>query len=573
MNTDKIFDKILGSLSAWVNEYYTNHKKVQKDLKNIITKYKHILELDKGGKSHENECKELINLLTESQGQLNLRLHPIEEKDRAMREKLLTTLNSSKSHLESEITVTYNIIDELLKQLEDVRKEIHLLNPLLDKAKKITKVQLLFFGVPTIFSLAALSFLAYDRTYILPAMQKDCNETPWHRSNEWLSGQLPPYRSFVEESHTISGNTCISSYNKKKVDRDLDVSGKVFSKLKLIDEKNIQATFFLEYISKARKSTSTEYNESISLAKKYVNDIKSENYILRKEDFDIVVKIAHILEGKQDYDTAYKLYNFILGQKGNDKHLNALLGICTTHIKTKTQKESISSILENCKDSVEILKKQDPIENDNKFKRQAIAHYNFGCLLLRTKKYSDAEKQFVLGEELDGNNLNMKRAVFFSKLLNKDYEGARKFISDVISESDEDITDPSSPNKKFYNDMQMGLGIAYLGLADSSDNEKEKLDHYKKAYINIENSRNVLIGTMYLPKIENCKNVIGKECSAIRPFKSNKEDEPLLNHLHDKFWAFINHYNMSKNIADAKVRIDVGDDGKLKGNACSILTK
>jgi hypothetical protein len=573
MDFIKLFE-LSKSVWNWLRGYYKNQETVRKELEDIISKKQSILELMDNGNPYEKECNELKDLLAKCLEKLESinSLYPNENEDRVRRENLSTILSSSKTHLEG--TITTAMLRKYLEELEQVANKIHLPHPLPSVTTSTTKMQWLLYGLTFLGVTGILSLVLIDQLLVTPGMKKDCNETPGYRSNELLAGQFSMYRNIVEESHMMSGNTCISSYNKNKNKHHLDNAEKVFLKLRSINEKSLQATFFLEYISKKHNSTSTEYNRSILLAKEYANDKNSKNYVVRKEDFDILIKIGHILEGKQDYDTAYKLYDLILSQEGHDKHLNALLGICTTHLKMDAQKEPISRILDKCEKSLEVFKEQQSVVDEKKSEKQALAHYNYGCLLIRLKNYSDAEKQFILGEEKDGSNLNIKRAVSFSKLLKRDYEGTRKFINDVISESDKDInSDATGSNKDFYRDIQMGLGIAYLGLAEGSDNEKDKLDYYKQAYINIENSRDKMVGEMYLKKIGDCKNKFGKECSSIRLFENKKEDSKLLNHIHNKFWAFINHYQISKNIADAKVKIDIGDNEKLKGRACNILTK
>jgi hypothetical protein len=564
-----------------------NRYRVHKSLGDIILKIQEIiLERDDEVGDLETELKaiEMLNSLEEKlckdsveNEKKEFQLHLRNTKDQENRGKLLMVLGGTTFDIQA--LCNTGVLKRRLKELEKLQTVI---DPWPHLIKTSTPKQQILFSIFSSASIAIVSLIVADNLHVAK-MKRECIEIPTYRSNESFASFFSPYHSMVQESYVMTGNACMSSYKKERdkeniarrqsdsteprklTDKEksfLSHSEAAFNKLdKLTNQKSLQATFFLEYISKLYGSKATRYKNSTALISKYIDNGNSKNYILKKEDFDVAVKIAHILEGSQEYTTANKLYKLILDQ--DEDHVNALLGICTTHFKLKDQK--VEDILDKCKNSIKILNSQK--ESKDKSKVLALAHHNYGCMFLRFEKYSDAARQFELGEKQDGENKNILRAASFSMFLAGEYKKAKDFML-AVGKQPTKVSSESS--KEFHKDIKMALGLVYLKLAEKAENDGKKIKLLDDAYKNIELSEDYKVKEIYLKKINDCKNKKVKEC--FLPFSSK-----VVNHLHGKVWAFINHYQMDQNIVDAPV-IFSDDDGELedknlKGNACTILVE
>lgn len=565
--TKSITAKIIDPLIDVVIRCHVNRTDVREDLKNIILKIDKILKKEEVEVCNDIEYEEvrimLVSLVEKLKQELKLYFRKMKNKNScAQLLKILEDIDFS-----FQARCDKETLKKHLQDLRIIKHAIHFLHPLPHIIIESTPGKLISFGAILSFCIVGFSLVACDKLEV-DSIRKNCKEVPAYRSNEWLASFLPPYKYLVEESYLIAGNTCISTSKKGKNQYYNNLAEEIFRKLRnSINPKSIPAAFFLDYLE---NPSSPDYKRSIDLIQDYIDD--QSNYVLKKEDFDVAVKIAHVLEGNQKYDKANELYKIILHK--DEDHVNALLGICSTHFTLESQADKVNGILKKCKRSIELLDKEKVIEKDNKRQKQAIAHHNYGCMLLRFEDYSEAKEQFKLGNEKDTNNNNIKKARAFLMIFTGKYEDAKNFITDKLKSQKNSV--PSEFYKdtsEFQQDMRVGLGLAYLGMAGRSENDKKKGIYYKKAYENIDSSNDVTIKNMYLKKIEICMNNSQKECLASFPSKKAKENNLLFNHLHGKVLAFINHYQMDPNIADSPIQFPSKDDEDLKQNACTILKK
>jgi hypothetical protein len=556
--------EILKPLRQQVCTHLTNRYEIQKELEKIIVKIEKVLQDEKSHVFCDERYEEIQNKLNVLSTELEkepvgddkhkLKLHWSENKEKNSRKKILAALNSTKIFFQNRCSV--NTLDKILRDLNQVKTDINPLPHCVKKAMALSKFKIIAFATISAIPIIVIPFVANDQLNVVPRMRNECGEMPWYRSNEQIAKSIPQYRSIVEESYAIVGNTCLASEGKNH----LILSKTAFFNLKKINPKNIQATFFLEVIPLLSKSKTNYYEKSISLVEEYVNNPK--NYDLKKEDFDVVIKIAHVLESKQEFEKAFNLYNFILTQYGHDEHVNALLGICTTHIGFRSQNDKTKKILERCEQSVEVINKITG-GKDDKENKQPMAHFNYGCILLRNKNHSDAEKQFVLGENnINGNDQNIQKGVSFSRLLSGQYEKNIEFVDKVIKDSEKSIDTPNLVNS--YKDMQMTSGLAYLGLA----RKNKKANYYNEAYNRIDKSGDILVKEMYLKKINLCKN--GKDCLAAYPPKNDDDNIKITNHIHSRIWPIIIHHQLNPNVANSPLEFP-DRENKNEGKSCSLF--
>lgn len=572
------YNKFLKPLLHPFAKPYNDRKRIEKDLGNIIFRIQGILDDTSKNGYDKDEYAEIEKRLTNLLEHLNrnsigdeekeLKLHSDDTKNKNIRKELQSNLKSAKSFFQERRN--NDDLRVLSESLRHVSKDINPLPNFIKKDRNIRLHHKILLGVPVAIAGAITLFNVIDQSQ-LASMKKECKSPPGYRSNKWLA-QMPVYGSMAKESYLTIGNTCIDLFFESKNKNYISIAKTAFANLKSIDEKNIPAVFFLEYIPNIIGSKTSEYKESIELIKNYEKDINGKNFPLLKEDFDIVVKIAHILEGKhQNYKMANKLYELILRQEGNQNHLNSLLGICTTHFKWEKKNDRTNTILAQCKKSVEILTNQESEKDDEKLAREAIAHYNYGCMLLRMSDYPEAEKQFSSAEGNYPSNQSIQKAVSFSRLINGKYEKVNSLVSNVLNNVDTDMPNSMKrEDKEFYRDMQMGLGLSFLAKAEAAE-DKDKKEYYDKAYKNIENSLDKEVMKLYLEKISNCKNKKQQECLATWPPKNIKDKNSLYNHIHSKFGSFINHYQVKPSIAKGNVMNDPEEKEKRKKYSCTIL--
>lgn len=567
--TSKIIDPLIdASITCHVNR-----ADIRENLKSIIVKIEKILQQEKADFYVELGYEEVKIMLVPIMDKLKqeLKLHFFRKKtDRNSREQLLKILEDIDSSFQ--IRCNEDILKKHLKDLQRMKHVIHLLHPLPHHIKDSTPIKIIGFGAFVSLCVVGFSAVAYERSQV-DIMKKNCMEISKYRSNEWPANFFPPYKYFLEESYMIAGKTCISAYKKERNEYQLNLAENIFSNIKKNNPKSIQATFFLDYI---KNPLNPDYKESVDLIQDYIDD--QNNYILIKEDFDTTIKIAHILEGNQKYDTANKLYKIILGK--DEDNVNALLGICTTHFTLENQEDRVKDISKKCEKSVKKLDEQKVVEKDSKRKKQAIAYHNYGCFLLRFEEYAKAKEQFNLGHQKDAKNDAITKATAFSMLFARNYKDAKILITNELKNtrslelkiqkslvSSEFYKDPT----EFRKDMQIGLGLAYLGLAEKSEDNKDKKSYYEKAYESIKLSNDEIVKNIYLKKIAVCTNNDQKECLASFPSRNTKENNSLFTYLHSKILAFINHYQMDPNINDLLIPFSDKDDKNLKWHACTIM--
>jgi hypothetical protein len=561
--TSKVIDPLIDASI----KCHVNRADVRENLKSIIVKIEKILQQERADSYVElgyEEVKAMLAPMVEKLKQ-ELKLHFFRKKtDRNSREQLLKILEDIDSSFQDRCNE--EILKKYLKDLQRMKHRIHLLHPLPHHINESTPIKIIGFGAFVSLCVISLSAVAYEKSQV-DIMKKNCMEISKYRSNEWPASFLPPYKYFLEESYMVAAKTCISAYKKEKKEYQLNLAEDIFSNLKKNNPKSIQATFFLDYI---KNPSNPDYKESVELIQDYIDD--QNNHILTKEDFDTAIKIAHILEGNQKFDTANKLYKIILGKDENN--INALLGICTTHFTLESQEDKIKDISKKCKQSVEKLNEQKVVEKDSKRKKQAISYHNYGCLLLRSEEYAKAKEQFELGHQKDAKNDDITKATAFSMLFAGKYKDAKTLITSELKNTknlifSEFYKDPT----EFRKDMQIGLGLAYLGLAEKAEDNKDKKSYYEKAYENIKSSNDKTINNIYLKKIADCTSNNQKECLANFPSRNTKENNSLFTYLHSKVLAFINHYQMDPNINDLLIPFPDKDDKNIKWNACTIMNK
>jgi tetratricopeptide (TPR) repeat protein len=300
--------------------------------------------------------------------------------------------------------------------------------------------------------------------------------------------------------------------------------------------------------------------------------IEYTNNSLKKEDYDIGIKLGHILTAQQKYTDAYRLYKSIIKKSGNNKNTNAFLGMCTTHFQIK-ENNGLKEILKTCEKAIESLIEEKIEGKDLKNKTLAIAYYNKGCVEMRAGKYPKALVSFKDGEMLNGKNKYLNSAVIFSNILTADYKEAIRFANGKNSRSD---TVP----KDYSKDVFMGLGVANLALAsDAEISSDDRILYYSNASKNfdiaqVKNSPDSYL-KKYLEKAEECKTKEHVNSKYCMQEWSPVNDSKLKKYIHSRFLAFVTQYQMNQIVADVPVKfINKDQDNELdvgKGKACTLI--
>jgi hypothetical protein len=436
------------------------------------------------------------------------------------------------------------------------------------------------------------SFYLYDRYKVVPDMENSC-EIPPYRSLEWIDYQ--PYKSIVKQSKVISGSCHIKRYISNKNNKhDLNTATNIFQTLHQGDPKSLQANFFIDYINNLKRSTVT-YENSINLARQtYLYDI---NYPLKDEELDIIVKLSHIFMMKKNYHEANESFKYLLRKKlyvlynnrEEDYHYrNAFLGICTTHFNgngKEQNKNDLNLILTQCKDAVKILdteklsNQKNEEGKDDLTKKLAIAHYNQGCVAMRLEDYSQAQKLFKTAFETAYNDdilikNNFTIAFIFANILVDTEDG----YNEAITTANYDRIDKDFALTTYQKNILLSLGIAHLAIASNprSGTEENRKSHYKQSFEFFDRLQIKNLKEKYLLKSKECKDSLkNNKCSEQLILR---EDPDLIDSIHNKFSAYINHYELNPLVTSAPMPDKNKDVPKDKNNneildACTRINK